>query len=101
MLVARSTNSFTSLGEQFQALMFTTFNREQIFGQVNADTFLFSNGLHLHTYFGKGNNQPSGILANTGYNGDLSIGGGELSYPLVRSRRFNWYINADADKYDS
>ncbi|HTW50909.1 MAG TPA: ShlB/FhaC/HecB family hemolysin secretion/activation protein [Stellaceae bacterium] len=101
MLVSGSTNSFTSLGEQFQALMFTTFNREQIFGQVNADTFLFSDGLHLHTYFGAGNNQPGGILANTGYNGDLSIGGGELSYPLVRSRRFNWYINGDVDKYDS
>jgi hemolysin activation/secretion protein len=101
MLVSGSTNSFTSLGEQFQALMFTTFNREQIFGQVNADTFLFSDGLHLHTYFGDGNNQPGGILVNTGYNGDLSIGGGELSYPLVRSRRFNWYINSDLDKYDS
>jgi hemolysin activation/secretion protein len=101
MLVSGSTNSFTNRGEQLQALMFTTFNREQIFGQVNADTFLLSDGLHLHTYFGEGNNQPGGILVHTGYDGDLSIGGGELSYPLFRSRRFNWYFNADVDKYDS
>lgn len=101
MLVGGSTNSFTSLGEQVQALLFTTFNREQIFGQVNADTFLFSDGLHLHTYFGEGNNQPGGLLIHTGFNGDLSIGGEELSYPLFRSRRFNWSINSDFDKYDS
>lgn len=101
MLLGGSTNSFTSLGEQFQALLFTTFNREQIFGQANADAFLNSDGLHLHAYFGAGNNQPGGILASTGYNGDLSIGGAEIAYPLFRSRRFNWSLFGDVDKYDS
>ena len=101
MLISGSTNSFTSVGEQLQAMLFSTFNREQIFGQVNGDMFLGADGLHLHTYFGNGNNQPGGILAATGYNGDLAIGGGELAYPLIRSRRFNWTLNADLDAYDS
>lgn len=101
MLLSGATNSFTSVGERMEALLFSTLNREQIFGQVNADAFLTADGLHLHAYFGDGNNQPGGILATTGYNGDLSIGGGELSYPFFRSRRFNLYVNTDIDAYNS
>jgi hemolysin activation/secretion protein len=82
-------------------LIFTTFNREQIFGQVNGDMYLTDDGLHLHGYFGQGNNQPGGILAATGFNGDLAIGGAELAYPLFRSRRFNWSVNTDVDEYDT
>ena len=101
MLLSGSTNSFTSVGEKLEALLFTTFNREQIFGQVNGVAFLLPNGLHLHVYFGDGNNQPGGILATTGYNGDLGIGGGELSYPVFRSRRFNLSVLTDVDTYNS
>jgi hemolysin activation/secretion protein len=101
MLLSGATNSFTSVGERLEALLFTTFNREEIFGQVNGDAFLTSDGLHLHTYFGDGNEMPGGILASTGYDGDLSIGGGELSYPVFRSRRFNLSVNTDLDTYNS
>jgi hemolysin activation/secretion protein len=101
MLVSGAANSFTSVGERLEALIFTTFDREQIFGQVNGDMFLTDDGLHLHGYFGQGNNQPGGILAATGFNGDLGIGGAELSYPIFRSRRFNWSVNTDLDVYDT
>ncbi|HZK90678.1 MAG TPA: POTRA domain-containing protein [Stellaceae bacterium] len=101
MLLSGATNSFTSVGERVEALLFSTLNREQIFGQVNADAFLAADGLHLHAFFGDGNNQPGGILAATGFNGDLSIGGGELSYPIFRGRRFNLSVNTDVDTYNS
>ncbi|HEX3881016.1 MAG TPA: ShlB/FhaC/HecB family hemolysin secretion/activation protein [Stellaceae bacterium] len=101
MLLSGATNSFTSLGERVEALLFTTFNREQIFGQVNGDAFLGDDGIKARWYFGDGNNQPGGILAATGFNGDLMIGGGALSYPIVRSRRFNWRIETDLDTYQS
>lgn len=101
MLLSGAANSFTSLGERTEALLFTTFNKEQIFGQVDGDEFIGDDGLKIHWYFGDGNNQPGGILAGTGYNGDLMIGGGGLSYPIVRSRRFNWRLETDLDTYQS
>ena len=90
LLVSGATNSFTNFGEKLEAMLFSTLNREEIFGQVNGDMFLTDEGLHLHTFFGDGNEKPGGLLKGTGYVGDLSIGGGDLSYPIFRSRRFNW-----------
>jgi hemolysin activation/secretion protein len=101
MLISGATNSFTNFGERLEALLFSTLNREQIFGQVNGDAFLGADGLHIRAYFGRGNNQPGGILATTGFNGDLSIAGADLSYPIVRSRRFNWSVNTDIDTYNT
>ncbi|MBV9552815.1 MAG: ShlB/FhaC/HecB family hemolysin secretion/activation protein [Alphaproteobacteria bacterium] len=101
MLLSGATNSFTNFGERLEALLFSTLNREQIFGQVNGDAFLTADGLHLHVFFGDGNNQPGGILKPTGFNGDISIAGGELSYPVFRSRRFNLSVNTDVDTYNT
>lgn len=101
MLVSGSTNAFTNLGERVTALLFTTFNREQIFGQVNGDTFIGSSGLEGHAYWGRGNSMPGGILTGVGFNGDIEIGGGSLSYPFVRSRAFNFSSDLDVDEYRS
>ena len=101
ILVSGATNSFTNFGERLEALLFSTFNREQIFGQVNADAFLNSDGVRLHSYFGRGNSEPGGILAATGFNGDLQIAGAAVSYPIVRSRRFNFSTDFGVDNYES
>ena len=83
ILAAGSTNSYTNFGESVQALLFSTFNHEQIFGQINADAFLNSDGLRLRSYYGHGNSRPSGILAATRFDGGLEIGGTSVSYPIV------------------
>jgi hemolysin activation/secretion protein len=86
ILLSGASNSFTRFGERFEALFFNTFNQEQFFGQVNADGFIGSDGLKGRLYIGRGNTQPGGALEGVGYNGDLTIGGGSVSYPVVRSR---------------
>ena len=101
ILISGSTNSYTNFGERVEALLFNTFNREQIFGQINTDAFLNSDGVRLRTYYGHGNSQPGGILATTGFDGDLQIGGTSVSYPIVRSRRFNFYSDFVVDTYHS
>ncbi len=101
ILVSGSTNSYTNFGESVQALLFSTFNREQIFGQINADAFLNSDGVRLRSYYGHGNSLPGGILAPTGFDGGLEIGGTSVSYPIVRSRRFNFFTDFAVDTYHS
>lgn len=101
LLVSGASNSFTRFGERFEALFFNTFNNEQLFGQVNADGFIGSDGLKGHLYYGRGNTQPGGKLQGVGYNGDLTIGGGALSYPVIRGRRFNMYWDTGLDTYQS
>ena len=101
ILVAGSTNSYTNFGESVQALLFSTFNREQIFGQINVDAFLNSDGVRLRSYYGHGNSRPGGILAATGFDGGLEIGGTSVSYPIVRSRRFNFFTDFAVDTYHS
>ena len=101
MLLRGSTNSFTRFGEQFEAIFFNTFNREQLFGQINASTFLGSDGLRLAGYWGRGNSLPGGALAGTGFIGNYTIAGLDLAYPLIRSRRLNLTPDIAFDYYDS
>jgi hemolysin activation/secretion protein len=101
MLLSGAANSFTRFGEQIQGIFFNTFNREQIYGQVNASAFLGSEGLRLTGYFGRGNSQPGGALAGTGFNSDLTIGDIGLTYPLIRSRRLNLGLSGLLYTYDS
>jgi hypothetical protein len=89
MLVRGAANSVTRFGEQFEAIFFNTFNREQLFGQVDGSAFLGSEGLKLAGYWGRGNSLPGGVLAGIGFMGNYTIAGLALSYPLIRSRRLN------------
>ncbi len=101
MLASATANSFTSFGEQLQGLFYNTFSREQIFGQVNASAFLGSQGLKLWGYAGRGNSLPGGALAQVDFNGDYTVGGLGLSYPVIRSRRLNLAVDGSFDTYDS
>jgi len=101
MLLRGATNSFTRFGEQFEAIFYNTFNREQLFGQLNASTFLGSDGLRLAGYWGRGNSLPGGALAGTGFIGNYTIAGLDLAYPVIRSRRLNLTPDIAFDYYDS
>ncbi len=101
MLLRGATNSFTRFGEQFEAIFFNTFNREEIFGQLGASAFLGAEGLRLAAYWGRGNTLPGGALVGTGFIGNYTIGGLALSYPVVRSRRLNLTPSIAFDYYDS
>jgi hemolysin activation/secretion protein len=101
MLLRGTANSFTRFGEQFEAIFFNTFNREQLFGQVDASAFLNAEGLKLAGYWGRGNSLPGGALAGTGFVGNFTIAGVGLSYPVIRSRRLNLTPDIAFDYYDS
>ena len=101
LLLSGTSNSFTSLGEQIQGLFYNTFNREELFGQVNASVFLGSEGLKLFGYAGKGNSLPGGALAQAAFNGNYTVGDIGLSYPIIRSRRLNLSLAGSFDTYDS
>jgi hemolysin activation/secretion protein len=101
MLLRGATNSFTRFGEQFEAIFFNTFNREQLFGQLDASAFLGAEGLRLAGYWGRGNSMPGGALAGTGFVGNYTIAGLDLSYPVIRSRRLNLTPDIAFDYYDS
>jgi hemolysin activation/secretion protein len=99
-LLTAQSNSFTGAGELVQGTFFNTFNREQLYGQVDVSLFLNSEGLKLRGYAGRGNTQPGGSLEGTGFNSDLQIAGAGLNYPVVRTRRFNLSVDAAFDTYD-
>jgi hemolysin activation/secretion protein len=99
-LLTAQANAFTSVGEQIQATFFNTFNREQLFGQVDVSGFVNSEGLKLRGYAGRGNTQPGGALTGTGFNADLQIAGFGLSYPVIRTRRLNLSVDGGFDAYD-
>ena len=101
MLLRGATNSFTRFGEQFEAIFYNTFNREQLFGQLNASAFLGAEGLRLAGYWGRGNSLPGGALTGTGFNGNYTIAGLDLAYPVIRSRRLNFTPDVSFDYYDS
>lgn len=100
-LLVGQANALTRFGTQLQGTFYNTFNREELFGQLDTVGFLGSEGLKAHLYFGRGNTQPGGALAGTGFNADLQIGGASLTYPAIRTRRLNLWFDADADVYDS
>jgi hemolysin activation/secretion protein len=101
MLLRGAANSFTRFGEQFEAIFYNTFNREQLFGQVDASAFVGGDGLRLAGYWGRGNSMPGGALAGTGFIGNYTIAGLDLAYPVIRSRRLNLTPDISFDYYDS
>ncbi|MCC7427669.1 MAG: ShlB/FhaC/HecB family hemolysin secretion/activation protein [Alphaproteobacteria bacterium] len=94
-------NSFTALGERLEALYFTTFDREQNFGQVAASGHVGSDGVRLRAYAGYGRTRPGAALGPTGYRGEVKVAGASASYPVIRSRRANLNVSGGLDMYSS
>src|SRR5262245_841608 len=56
------TNSFTGLAERLEATFFTTFDKEQNFGQLTWSNYIGSEGLLVRAYFGRGSIRPGEAL---------------------------------------
>jgi hemolysin activation/secretion protein len=95
------TNSFTGLAERLEATFFTTFDREENFGQVNWSNYIGSEGLNLRAYFGRGRLKPGEALQVVDYDGVLTVAGVLLSYPVIRSRPLNLNVWGGYDYYHS
>ena len=94
-------NSFTSLGERTEINLFYGFNNTQIFGQASTELFIGASGLRLRVYAGAGNTTPSGFLRQLDYNGDTTVAGVQLSYPLIRARQQTLNLIGNFDVLDS
>ena len=102
LLVAVASNSFTSLGERFQATIYDTpLNDHQIFGQASLEGFVGSEGLKLKGYVGSGTTHPGDILATSGYMSDLLELGASAAYPLIRTRALSLSVSAAFDIEES
>jgi hemolysin activation/secretion protein len=81
-------NSLTSLGERTELSLYRSIrDSSQIFGQGAFETFIGSSGLKIRLYGGAGDTQPTGQLRAAGYDGQTIIAGGQLTYPLIDTRR--------------
>jgi hemolysin activation/secretion protein len=79
-------NSFTEFGERTEFDFYHTFNGTEVFGEARTQFFIGGSGLQGRLYGGAGDATPSGDLRAIGYNGRTIVFGGQLSYPLIRSR---------------
>ena len=86
LLAVGSFNSFTQFGERTEFSILHAFNNTQTFGQAATEFFLGGSGLRVRLYGGAGDTQPSGNLRDIGYDGITRVFGGQLSYPVIRSR---------------
>ena len=87
LLVGAYANSFTSLGERTEVLVYDTpFNKEQLFGQAALEGFIGGSGLKLRGYVGYGPSEPGGTLAAIGYRARVLLAGLSSTYPVIRTR---------------
>jgi hemolysin activation/secretion protein len=94
-------NSFTSLGERVEGTYFTTFDREQNFGQIAWSNFIGDEGLRLRAYAGRGSVKPGEALKAIRYDGLLTLAGVALAFPVIRSRPANLNVSGGYDYYQS
>ncbi|HKV00354.1 MAG TPA: ShlB/FhaC/HecB family hemolysin secretion/activation protein, partial [Vineibacter sp.] len=94
-------NAFTGLAERLEATYFTTLDREQNFGQITWSNFIGDEGLRLRAYYGHGWIKPGAELKVAGYDGVLTVAGGALSFPVIRSRAVNLNVFGAYDYYSS
>jgi hemolysin activation/secretion protein len=94
-------DSLTEFGERTQISMFGAFDGTNIFGQVSEEVFVGGSGLKLKLYGGAGDSTPSGSLGQIGYNGETRVLGGQLSYPLLRSRAESLNLTGSLDAIES
>lgn len=86
-LASAQFNAFTEFGERTELSLFFSSGGTGIFGQAATEVFLGGSGLRLRAYAGRGATRPSGPLGAIGYEGETTIAGVALSYPLVLRRQ--------------
>jgi hemolysin activation/secretion protein len=102
MLVGIGTNSFTSFGERFQAIIYDTpLNDQQVFGQASLEGFVGSEGVKVKGYGSSGTAQPGDVLKATGYQSDLHGAGVSIIDPILRTRALSLSLSAAFDVEES
>lgn len=86
-LAVMRVDSLTSLGERSEFSFYRSLlNPEQIFGQAAVEFLPGTTGLRVRLYGGAGNTLPCCDLHAIGYDGNTTVFGGEVSYPLIKAR---------------
>jgi hemolysin activation/secretion protein len=94
-------DSFTALGERTELTVFGASGRTQLFGQLSNAFFVGASGLRVRLYAGRGEARPSGALRALGYEGETTVAGGAVLYPLIRQRSRTLMLSAAFDAIDS
>lgn len=91
-------NGLTAYGDKTEFSFYHTFPNSQNFGQVSTEFLIGSQGLKLRLYAGEGVNHPTGSLAALDYAGFTDIFGGQISWPVIRTRQqsLSLYVALDA-----
>ncbi len=85
-LVVADLNSLTSHGDQTELSFYHTSGNTDNFGQIAESFFIGTSGLRLKVYGGSGRANPSGVLGSAGYQSQVNVFGGQLSYPVILRR---------------
>ena len=100
VMMARE-NSGTFLGEQIEGLfLHSLFDDEQRFGQLTIRQPLTSDGLLLELSAGFGPSKPGFGLDVLETETEALTVSGQLSYPLIRSRKHNLYVEGGFQSID-
>jgi len=94
-------NSFSEYGEKTEVELYHTFPNSETFGQAAFETFLGGSGLKLRLYGGDGQTTPTGALSQQNYQGITTVFGGQLSYPVIRSRQQTLNVHLTFDGIES
>jgi hemolysin activation/secretion protein len=94
-------NAFTEFGERTELALFYAAGSTQLFGQASTEFFLGGSGARLRLYGGSGESTPAKELRAIGYEARTSIGGLQLSYPLIRSRQQTLLVAGNLDLIES
>ena len=98
LLIGLSANSFTSLGERSQIIVYNTpFDDEELFGQASFESMIGAQGLKLKTFAGYGILKPGDILRPAGYKSRLLLAGLDAEYPVIRTRALSLYLDGAFD----
>jgi hemolysin activation/secretion protein len=94
-------NSLSAWGDRTEVSFYHTFPNSQNFGQLSEEFFIGSSGLKVKFYGGAGTANPTGSLAALDYHGVTNIFGGQLTYPIIRSRQQNLNVYGAFDALES
>jgi hemolysin activation/secretion protein len=98
LLIGAVANSFTSLGERTELVVFNTpFDDEELFGQGSVEAMIGAQGLKLKAYAGYGVLKPGDVLRPAGYKSRLLLTGLDGEYPVIRTRNLSVYLDGDFD----
>ena len=99
-LLVLDLNSITSHGDQTEFSFYHTSGNTDNFGQASESFFLGTSGLRLKLYGGSGRANPSGVLGSVGYQSQVNVFGGQLSYPVIlrRNQALTANLRLDAEE---